>query len=34
MQAHPPCFDADLSMTKGDLVMPLTAISAVAVCCR
>ena len=30
----PPCFTADLSMTRGDLVMPLTAISAVAVCCR
>ena len=30
----PPCSTADLSMTRGALVMPLTAISAVAVCCR
>ena len=30
----PPCSIANLSMTRGDLVMPLTAISAVAVCCR
>ena len=30
----PPCSTANLSMTRGDLVMPLTAISAVAVCCR
>ena len=27
-------FTANLSMTRGDLVMPLTAINAVAVCCR
>ena len=34
MQVHPPFFTVDLSMTRGDLVMPLTAISAVAVCRR
>ena len=34
MQVHPPCSTANLSMTRGDLVMPQTAISAVAVCCR
>ena len=31
---HPLCSTANLSMTKGGLVMPLTAITAVAVCCR
>ena len=30
----PPCSTANLSMTGGGLVMPLTAINAVAVCCR
>ena len=30
----PLCSTANLSMTRGGLVMPLTAINAVAVCCR
>ena len=34
MQVHPLCSTANLSMTRGGLVMPLTAITAVAVCCR
>ena len=34
MQVHPLCSTANLSMTRGGPVMPLTAITAVAVCCR
>ena len=34
MQVHPLCSTVDLSMTRGDLVMPLTATTAVVVCCR
>ena len=34
MQVHLLCSTANLSMTRGGLVMPLTAITAVAVCCR
>ena len=30
----PLCSTANLSTTRGGLVMPLTAITAVAVCCR
>ena len=33
-QVHPLCSTANLSMTRGGLVMPLTAMNAVAVCCR
>ena len=31
---YPHCSTISLSMTRGDLVMPLTATSAVVVCCR
>ena len=34
MQVPPLCSTANLSMTSGSPVMPLTAITAVAVCCR
>ena len=34
MRVHPLCSTANLSMTMGGLIMPLTAITAVAVCCR
>ena len=34
MQVHPLCSTVNLSMTRGDLVMPLTATTAVDVCCR
>ena len=34
MRVHPLCSTANLSMTRGGLVMPLTAITAAAVCCR
>ena len=34
MQVQPLCSTANLSMTRGGLVMPLTSINAVAVFCR
>ena len=34
MQVHPLCSTVNLSMTRGDLVMPLTATTAAVVCCR
>ena len=34
MQVHPLCSTVNVSMTRGDLVMPLTATTAVVVCCR
>ena len=34
MQVHPPFSTVYLSMTSGDLVMPVTANTAVVVCCR
>ena len=33
-QVHPLCSTVNLSMTRGDLVMPFTATTAVVVCCR
>ena len=34
MHVPPLCFTVNLSMTRGDLVKPLTVTIAVAVCCR
>ena len=34
MQIHPLCSTVNLAMTRGNLVMPLTATTAVVVCCR